>query len=577
MSGHLALHHRDYRLLPQDPALFSYLAGLRAGDDRVQIDRSSPLFTNALNNTEAQWALAIDTLYKKPAAPPDALLQRARLPFVVVAVIGGLAAAIFAYALGGPVAAMVTAGLFAFDPNLLAHAPLVKNDVPLAAMFAIVIGLTWWVGRRVSVALVALLALACAVAINVKLSGVLLIVMVGLLLAGRAALLRADWHVLGRNVRSRRWRIATCAGILFATGLVCWATTWAVYGFRYSVAPDAQVTAGWDALERAARAGRAQAAHPDRPVTAADLESQPVGTFATLVRWAAGARLLPEAWLYGLQFVQTYAIVRSSFLLGETTLTGHWYYFPLAMAFKTPTAVLAAAVVIPTILLYRRLRRSNSPPTVRQRQDRTWALLCLSAPVVVYSLISMTTSLNLGIRHMLPVYPLLYVAIACGVAQLVQWNWKAINLLLTGLVVVLVAESALAWPNYIPFFNAPSGGARGGMKLLSDSNLDWGQDLKLLAEWQQRNPNVKLYLCYFGSADPAAYGIRRVELPGGWQWTEWTGDLREPGVIAVSATNLQGTYLPPQFHRFYKSLAEQQQPLEILGESIYLYAHPGRP
>ena len=581
VAGHLALHHHDYRLLPQDPSLFGYLAGLRAGDDQVRIDRASPHFPNAMNDPEAQWALAIETLYSQPAAGPDLLLQRARLPFVIVAVLGGLATLIWAYRLGGPTAAMVATALFAFDPTLLGHAPLVKNDVAMAGLFLVVAALAWRVGRNADLLGAVLLAMACGVAINTKFSGVLLVASVCLLMAARAALPRQPWEVLGRQVASRRVRALAAGAIVLAIGLSCWGTTWAFYGFRFEASPGGAATADWDRLALTAQAARAQATHPNQTLGPDESAHQPIGLLAHVVRRAAAARLAPEAWLFGLQFTQAYAITRHSFLLGDTTLTGHWYYFPLAMLFKTPTALLLAFFVVPVGLLAMRwfVRGDGVPPPTRPAAltTRAWTPLCVALPIGVYTLVSMTTSLNLGIRHMLPAYPLLFVAIGCGVARLVAWRRPAVNLLLAGLAVALVAESALTWPHYIAFFNAPAGGSRGGLALLSDSNLDWGQDLKELADWQRQNPEVKLYLCYFGSADPAAYGVRAVHLPGGWPWGEWSGDLREPGVIAVSATHLQGTYLPPEFQRFYGTLRERQ-PLAVLsGGTIYLYEHAGRP
>ena len=126
---------------------------------------------------------------------------------------------------------------------------------------------------------------------------------------------------------------------------------------------------------------------------------------------------------------------------------------------------------------------------------------------------------------------------------------------------MLLAETLLAWPDYIAYFNFVVGGERGGIKLLSDSNLDWGQDLPTLAQWQKQHPDTPLALAYFGIVDPAFYGIRAVSLPPGTPDPQITNGH----IIALSATNLQGVY--GEGYISYQSL----HPIDILGGTIYLY------
>src|ERR1700728_4879287 len=94
------------------------------------------------------------------------------------------------------------------------------------------------------------------------------------------------------------------------------------------------------------------------------------------------------------------------------------------------------------------------------------------------------------------------------------------------LAIGLITETAHAYPNYIPFFNIFCGGPRGGIRLLSESNIDWGQDLPRLAKWQSEHRDRPIYLLYWGSGDPQYYGISYVNLP------ESTAppDLAKPGL-----------------------------------------------
>jgi hypothetical protein len=190
--------------------------------------------------------------------------------------------------------------------------------------------------------------------------------------------------------------------------------------------------------------------------------------------------------------------------------------------------------------------------------------------VLLYGAAAMSSNLNLGLRHVLPIYPFAFVAI--GIAGSRAWmRWGRPAMAVTAVfALALSVESSNAFPNYIPFFNALAGGSRGGLELLADSNLDWGQDLKLLADWQARHRDRRLYLCYFGTADPRFYGIEYTNMPRSYAPNDLANAPPVPGVLAISARHLQGVYLDPS-KNIYVHL-RNRRPLEVLGGSIYLYA-----
>jgi hypothetical protein len=186
----------------------------------------------------------------------------------------------------------------------------------------------------------------------------------------------------------------------------------------------------------------------------------------------------------------------------------------------------------------------------------------------------MPQNINHGIRHLLPLFPLAFIVIGIVFAKL--WrrtSARRMQIAAVTLAVLLLAETLPAWPNYIPFFNLAAGGPRGGLRLLGDSNLDWGQDLPLLAKWQAAHPNERLYFCYYGSADPSVYGIRYVNLASGFFLGPPAEPITAPGVIAISATRLQGLFMPPSLRQSYGRL-RTQAPREVLGGSIYLFDYP---
>jgi hypothetical protein len=137
------------------------------------------------------------------------------------------------------------------------------------------------------------------------------------------------------------------------------------------------------------------------------------------------------------------------------------------------------------------------------------------------------------------------------------------------LVIGLAIEVFAAYPDYIAFFNAACGGERGGRALLADSNLDWGQDLPLLAQWQKEHSDQPLYLMYFGICDPAAYGIKYWNVPAGYGYGPPQRWPRTGGVAAISATILAETQ--PGTPNNFATLFLESDPFEVLGGTIYLF------
>ena len=192
----------------------------------------------------------------------------------------------------------------------------------------------------------------------------------------------------------------------------------------------------------------------------------------------------------------------------------------------------------------------------------------------------MRSNLDIGIRHILGIYPFLFVAIGCALDSILQTK-KARNVI-SALMILLAFECYSSFPNYIPFFNAAATHTAGKLYLLGDSNLDWGQDLPLLAQWQREHPKEKLYLSYFGSADPKHYGLKYDALPGGHLYEVTPGyelagqhywwNPVEPCVIAISASNLQGILLDEKYLPIYAGF-KNRKPIAVLGDSIYLYRY----
>ncbi len=247
-----------------------------------------------------------------------------------------------------------------------------------------------------------------------------------------------------------------------------------------------------------------------------------------------------------------------AYLLGHLSQTGWWYYHPYALLVKTPLPTLALIGVAVGLAALRGL-------DPRERG--------IIFPALLYLGFSMLGSLNVGIRYLLPILPLLYLFAARTVAGLTPP--KGTRAVVTGtLAVWLLGTNLLIYPDYLAFFNRAAGGPDNGYRLLADSNLDWGQDLPALSEYLRERNAGPIYLSYFGQADPAYYGINYIALPS---WPPPPPDPSRPefyplnpapGLYAISASNLVGVqlYEPDSFSYF-----RDKEPVARIGHSIFIY------
>jgi hypothetical protein len=253
---------------------------------------------------------------------------------------------------------------------------------------------------------------------------------------------------------------------------------------------------------------------------------------------------------------------QAAFFLGQYSQEGWWYYFPVAFLVKTPLGLLALCAV------------SLALPRWGQRFAWRDVLCLLFPPALIMGLLTQA-QINIGLRYALPVYPFLLVA--AGRVATFDFRRAWLTYVLVGIPVVLAAASSLqVAPHQLAYFNELVGGPAHGYRYLSDSNLDWGQDLKGLKAYMEKEKLTMIYLSYFGSAPPEAYGIRsqyvpvpQVDLAGPpppWDQV-LSGTDRE--VLAISVTNLQEVYGDSD-KDLYGWLRERE-PLAKIGYSIFLY------
>jgi hypothetical protein len=416
----------------------------------------------------------------------------------------------------GDAAALLALALCAFDPNLIAHGRYVTTDVPLTVFYfaACVLWLEYLDhggGRRLLAA-----ALAVATAMVVKFSAILLAPPLVLLYAIR-------W--IQRPEEFPAKRAAIVAGVMAGVVLVVITVMYAPETMRW-----------WDA------AGAPPAGMPGIEHDA--------GRFAV---WARKLHISGHAYVIGLNDVVSHNEGgHSSYLMGVRSDKGWWYYFPVVFAVKSTVAALAAALLVLCGGVWTARR------AVTAFRSIPLTALGLAVPPLMYFGISMSSGINLGLRHILPVYPFLYAG-AAAVAMRIPWRFAVF-----ALAAVQIAECVRITPDYLAFFNALAGGPGRGPEYLVDSNIDWGQDVKKLKRWMEVHhvPRARVY--YFGNAQMRYYGVNEMGYPEPLDQKGWD-EIDEYCVASV--TPLQGVYAP------LDALARLRlrEPVAKIGWSMYVY------
>jgi hypothetical protein len=531
--GYAALKLGDHRMNPLHPPLARIIAAVPLLFMDVRVDPSDLAW-----RTARPWEWGKRFLYRWNDG--DRLLFWGRLPIVALAMV--LAASVFAWArhLWGDPAGYLALVLCVLSPDVLAHGRIVTNDLPVVLFVFLSVVAFERMLDRVTVGRLALVALAVGAAFATKFSALALPPI--LLALSLVVALRPEPLVVAigglREIRGRGGKLLVLVGSVALIGALALVVVWAAYGFQSALTPDPVV----DAFMH----------EGDAPAKSA--------AFRIGARLTRGT-LLPEAWVWGfLNCFKSFAS-RPSFLLGAYSDTGWWYYFPVAIALKAPLPLLAL-VIAAAVLAFSR-------PAPSRAQWFVWL------PPAIFLGLTMTQNINIGHRHVLGIYPFLFVAASrcASLAWEARGRWAAAARGAVVTMAVLYAASVLrVHPDYLAYFNEAAGGPSQGWRWLVDSNVDWGQDLPGLKRYMDAHGLARVTLCYFGTADPGYYGIQADRLPGYQPPPPSTlvRGVRPGDVVAISATHLQGLYLEPEMQPLL-ALLRARTPLAVIGHSIFVY------
>ncbi|MDQ3256887.1 MAG: glycosyltransferase family 39 protein [Acidobacteriota bacterium] len=444
-----------------------------------------------------------------------------RVPMIVIALALGALIFIYTRQLFGPRAAVFAVALFSLEPAVLAHGRVVQTDVPVALAYLFFF--------------FALHAYASVPTMNRA---------IGLGLASGLALVT-------------KFSMIVIAPILVSAFALVWIASPRRGQRRTQLASQAIVAA----LAALLIINAAYYFH-SRQLEAAEVEFISVNTPShfneVMFSLRAFSKVVPTDFLYGIYKVLVLNRKgHPASLLGMYSEHGWWYYFPVAFALKTtlPFLLLCGAALVWA--------------GWRLFVNREKYFFALIIPLGIYTALSMTTNINVGIRHFLPAFPFLFIlggAFLDYLLRLQRARRMAIAVVALSLC-WMCAETVRAYPHYMSYMNQLAW-QHPRWHYLSDSNIEWGDDVRALAEYLRARDETKVRARLLGGRGILdQYGVEYVDLLP----SSPDVPLPETRYVAIGASFLSGTFVPFEGARNFFAEYRQRTPEAVFGNSIYLY------
>ena len=462
----------------------------------------------------------------------DPVVVRTRLAAAVMSLFLAVLVFLAAWEMFGRAEALTALALLAFEPNLIAHGSIVTTDMAISATALAVFYALYRYGKRPVWSRFLTAGLMFGLLLAAKHSAVLLVPVM-------LAVLIADRLFFGREEVSRSRSIARQTAAFAGMFLIGFIVLWAFYGFRYYSIPAA--TADTISVKDYIKEN-------GRPEMVESFSAKTTGFISRL-------HVFPESYVLGMADVIAWGS-RNTWIFGKNYATGQWYYFPLALLVKSSVALL---VLLPLGLVF--------PFFYPERRREMMFLL---APALCYLAVAMTSSFTTGVRHALPVYAFFIIAAGAGAVRLAR-KVKIFGFILAALLVFHAVAAFRTAPDYLAFANDFWGGTDNTHRIFSDSNLDTGQNLKLVKEYLARENVADCWFAAFNHRELVEAMQPCRTLPSAMRI------LVSPTVIEPVPPVIEGTVLisanelPPRGWLEYVPITQQGAPVAFIGGNTLVY------
>ncbi len=555
-AGYSYIEKWDMRLNPEHPPLAKDLAGIALKFLNLNNDAFTTKFWN--EDINGQWNFGRNLIFN---SGNDAIkiAHAAKLSIFIFFILSAVIIYIWTKELFGPMAGLIALFLFSFSPTVMAHSRFVTTDLP--ALFGVLLAAYFFIRflKKPNYKTLIIAGLAFGVAQLTKYSLFLLIPYFGLLA------LIYGWL----NIEKHKLRHAIHYGFLSVFIIIIGyvVVVWPVYGLHtINYPPERQKS---DTIYLLGSYG-------NRLIAERVIELSDKLYIRSAAQYGLGLLMVTQRSIGG----------NTAYFLGEVRSQAWKKYFPVVYFIKEPLAFWGL-VIIALFYLFSTWKPNLLKSPASKLDDQNLDIYAMFIWLGIYWFISIRANLNIGVRHLLPMYGFTYMLIANPLAILIQkskithvkhpmFNMGVFNM---GVTVILIAlfgwyfvENLRIYPYYLTYFNQVVGGPSGGHKYVVDSNLDWGQDAKRLADWvRANNIQEKIYLDYFGWTDHSYY------YPDKYHWLyggrfksaeEFLNENPQGGWIAVSATFYMGSREKPDTSYAW---LDEFKPVAVIGNSIFVW------
>lgn len=567
-AGYSYLTEHEMRLNPEHPPLIKNLSAFPLLFMDLNFDINQPFWTGELPRKwdEGQWAAGRHLIWEA-GNDPDKIVFWSRVPVVILSLLLGLFIFKWTREIAGTLAGLLAFIIYAFNPNILGHNHFVTTDLGIMAFltfsfyyFIRFIKNPTWKNTIIGGLFLGLFFLA-------KFSSILALPIFALVLIGYPLVKK----IISENGRAKVWFQ------YFGKGLVAFAISliiiWIVYALNTFATSKETMT---------------ELINFNAPQADGNIKNVYTRKALHGLNSTAFTRPLAE---YGIGINYVFRRVaggNGAYFLGEVSDNAFLAYFPTVFLLKETIPLIILIILTSVFTLYQTFSniKLKSKTLLKDiwKQILSWlrhgvTQYTLFGFIILYSYLSITGNLNIGFRHLFPIFPFIFILVAKKVHDFFK-EFKSHQLLfakylLTLLIIWIVLIPVFSYPYYMSYFNQFAGGPKNGYNYVTDSNSDWGQDLKRFQTFLNNHPEIdKIRLNYFGGGSPRYYL--------GDRFIDWWDSKRpiEAGWYAVSVNQMQGSIYDTRLNKDGTPRKPDDeswrwirayQPLYQVGTSIFVY------
>ncbi len=552
-AGYSYVAKLDHRLNPEHPPLAKDLAGLSL---KIYGINDGPAFESRFwqKDINGQWEFGRKLIFNS-GNDPMRVSRFAKMPMLIFFIISAIIVFAWARQISGYFAASMALFLFALSPTVLAHARFVTTDVP--ALFGVLLSSYFFIHylKNKNKKNLAAAGIAFGIAELTKFSLFLLVPFFLALSIIYALLNFKEKKILHTTYYILHTILIIVIGYVFVV--------WPVYVLHtWNYPPELQHQHTENMLSTYGTRSIAE--------TVIYLSDKPI--IRGLAEYGLGLLMVTQRSVGG----------NTTYFMGEIRNWAWPQYFPIVYFIKEP---LSFWLLLTIAFLYfgAKIKITNYKLQITKIRDwsrNNFEKLFMLAWILLYWFVSIRSNLNIGVRHLMPVYGFTFILLAGVLVKITTLiNSKKIlttyYLLLTTLFGWYLYENLSVYPYYLTYFNQVAGGPSGGYRYVVDSNLDWGQDLKRLTDWVENPPaggNInKISLDYFGWSDQTYFLKEKLVWISSGKYknaNEFLLDNPDGGYIAVSASFYMGSFEKPETSYAW---LENYKPVTVIGNSIFVW------